>query len=205
MSTGSETKFSEKRARTRQRLLQATLEVMAEAGLHGASLDAIAKRVGVTKGAIYDNFESKDALIVAAMASLPEGATGFFNWPKGREGTVKQRMRRLGEAVLAGRGGEASRAALGQAEFDLYVLTHEDMRARLAEIGSMGPTRTQQNILELFAPEELPMSVEAFAVFLHSFVPGLVQFRAAAPRPPGDDVVLAIFEALAGPEPESGA
>jgi AcrR family transcriptional regulator len=198
MSSGPTSKLSEKRALTRQKLLHSTLEVLGEVGLHGASLDAIAKRVGVTKGAIYDNFESKDALIVAALATLPEEATGFFDWPKGREGTVGERMRRLAEAILAGRGREPGKAALGQAEFVLYVLTHEDMKSRLAQIATMGPSRTQERILELFAPEELPMPVESFAIFLHSFVPGLVQYQAAAPRPASREAVIAIFEALAG-------
>jgi AcrR family transcriptional regulator len=198
MSTDSEPKLSERRARTRQKLLEATLAVIGEGGLHGVSLDAVAKRVGVTKGAIYDNFESKDAMIVAAFASLPDEAMAPIVWPRGRDGTVRQRLRRLGEAVISGRG-ELERAAVGTAEFQLYALTHEDMRRRLAEITAMGPTRTQQHLLELFAPEELSMPLEAFAVLLHALIPGLAQFRAAAPRPPSRETILAMFEGLAGP------
>jgi AcrR family transcriptional regulator len=193
------TKLSEKRARTRRKLLEATLAVIGEGGLHGLSLDAVAKRVGVTKGAIYDNFESKDAMIVAAFASLPDEALSPIVWPKGREGTVRDRMRRLGDAVLAGRGGEPGAGATGATEFSLYALTHEDMRRRLVEITAMGPTRTQQHLLELFEPEELAMPVEAFAVLLHALIPGLAQYRALAPRPPSRETVLAIFEGLVGP------
>jgi AcrR family transcriptional regulator len=192
-------KLSEKRARTRRKLLEATLAVIGEGGLHGLSLDAVARRVGVTKGAIYDNFESKDAMIVAAFASLPDEALAPIVWPRGRQGTVRERMRRLGEAILAGRGGEPGAGATGVAEFSLYALTHEDMRRRLAEISAMGPTRTQQHLLELFAPDDLPMPVEAFAVLLHALIPGLAQYRALAPRPPSRETVLAIFEGLAGP------
>jgi AcrR family transcriptional regulator len=199
MSTDSEPKLSERRARTRQKLLEATLAVIGEGGLHGVSLDAVAKRVGVTKGAIYDNFESKDAMIIAAFASLPDDAMAPIVWPKGREGTVRERLRKLGEAVFAGRG-DVGRGAVGAAEFSLYALTHEDMRQRLAQIASMGPTRTQGHLLELFAPEELPMSLEAFAVMLHGLIPGLAQYRAAAPRPPSRETILEIFDAFAGPE-----
>jgi hypothetical protein len=53
-------------------------------------------------------------------------------------------------------------------------------------------------VLELFAPEELSMPVEAFALLIHALVPGLAQFRALAPRPPDKDMVLAMFEGLAG-------
>jgi hypothetical protein len=99
--------------------------------------------------------------------------------------------------VLAGRG-EVEKTAVGNVEFTLYALTHEDMRRRLAEITAMGPTRTQQHLLGLFAPDELPMPMEAFAVLSHCLIPGLAQFRAAAPRPPSRETVLAMFEGLAG-------
>jgi len=194
-------KLSERRALTRRKLIEATLALMGEGGLHGVSLDAVARRVGVTKGAIYDNFESKDAMIVAALASLPEEALAPIIWPKGRHGSVRERMRRLGEAVLAGRG-EVGKGALGAAEFSLYALTHEDLRGRLAEIVAMGPTRTKAHLLDLFAPEELPMPIESFALLLHSLIPGLAQFRAIAPRPPSRETVLAMFEGLAQAAPE---
>ena len=198
MSTSEpEPKLSERRARTRAKLLEATLSAIGEGGLHGVSLDAVARRAGVTKGAIYDNFESKDAMIVASFASLPDEAMAPIVWPKGRAGTVRERMLRLGEAVLAGHG-DVEKTALGNAEFMLYALTHPEMRRRLVEITAMGPTRTQQHLLELFAPEELPMPLEAFAVMLHGLIPGLAQYRAAAPRPPSRETILAIFEGLAG-------
>ena len=195
-------RLSERRALTRRKLLDATLAIMGEGGLHGVSLDAVARRAGVTKGAIYDNFASKDAMIVAALASLPEEALAPIEWPRGRQGSARERMRRLGEAVLAGRG-ELEKGALGAAEFSLYALTHEDLRGRLAEITAMGPTRTKEHLLDLFAPDELPMPVEAFAVLLHCLIPGLAQFRAIAPRPPSRETVLAIFEGLARAAPDS--
>lgn len=192
-----------RRALTREKLLQATLAAMQEGGLHGVSVDGVAKRAGVTKGAVYDNFESKDAMIVAALASLPEEQVAPIAWPVGRDGTVQERMRRLGEAVLA-RHDDVGRSALGPAEFALYALMHEDLRKRLAEIHAMGPTRTEQHILNLFAPEELPMPVDAFAVLLHSLIPGLAQYCAIAPRRPSRETILAIFEGLAAHAPDDG-
>jgi AcrR family transcriptional regulator len=189
--------LSPKRAETRQKLLEATLAVMAEGGVHGVSLDAVAQRVGVTKGAIYDNFESKDAMIVAAFATVPAAAMSPIVWPKGRHGSVRERLRKLGEAVWNGRG-DVTKSAIGAAEFNLYALMHEDLRRRMVEIESMGPTRTQENLAELFAPDELCMSIEAFALLLHALIPGLAQFRALAPRPPDKEMVLAMFEGLAG-------
>ena len=55
------------RAAVRRRLLNAALEVFAEQGFASASLDQVAEAAGLTKGAIYSNFASKDDLFFAMM------------------------------------------------------------------------------------------------------------------------------------------
>jgi AcrR family transcriptional regulator len=55
------------RAAVRRRLLDAALEVFAERGFAGATLDQIAEAAGLTKGAIYSNFAGKDDLFFAMM------------------------------------------------------------------------------------------------------------------------------------------
>jgi AcrR family transcriptional regulator len=186
-----------KRARTRARLLEATLELLRRDGLHRVSLDAIASHVGVTKGAIYDNFPSKDALIVAAINSRPDLGAGVFVWPTGRDGSVKERLRHLGRAVLDGFS-HSKFVAIAQAEFLLYALTHEDMRNRLGELTAFVPIGTEEQVLGLFAPRELPMPALAFAVMLNALIPGLMYARILTPRRASDDLILAMFEGLAG-------
>jgi AcrR family transcriptional regulator len=53
----------EKKAMTREKLLDAAATVFARKGFNGASLDDVAEEAGLTKGAVYSNFESKDDLI----------------------------------------------------------------------------------------------------------------------------------------------
>jgi len=55
----------ERRARTRERLLDAAADVFNRLGYHGASLEAVAEAAGYTKGAVYSNFSSKADLFVA--------------------------------------------------------------------------------------------------------------------------------------------
>jgi len=57
----------ERRARTRQALLDAAAELFAERGVDGASVDAIAERADRTSGALYDHFGSKDGLLFALL------------------------------------------------------------------------------------------------------------------------------------------
>jgi AcrR family transcriptional regulator len=57
---------------TRARLLAATTEVVAERGVSGARVADIARRAGLTTGAIYSNYRTKDELVAAAMAAQHE-------------------------------------------------------------------------------------------------------------------------------------
>lgn len=54
-----------RRSATRARLLEGALEVFAERGFHGASVEDICDRAGFTRGAFYSNFASKDELVLA--------------------------------------------------------------------------------------------------------------------------------------------
>jgi AcrR family transcriptional regulator len=52
---------------TRERLLSATARVIAERGYAQATIDQIAVEAGFTKGAVYANFASKEALLLALL------------------------------------------------------------------------------------------------------------------------------------------
>lgn len=56
--------------RTRERLLQAAFREVYRSGFQSASLDAILAAAGVTKGALYYHFKSKDALGYAIVEEI---------------------------------------------------------------------------------------------------------------------------------------
>ncbi len=58
---------TERKAATRTRLLDAAARVYAAHGFSGATLDDVAEEAGLTKGAVYGHFGSKDNLLVALM------------------------------------------------------------------------------------------------------------------------------------------
>ncbi len=53
------------RASTRERILEVALELFVDQGYDGTSLRDIAKRLGVTKAALYYHFERKDDIFLA--------------------------------------------------------------------------------------------------------------------------------------------
>lgn len=67
----------ERRAQTRERLLEAALDVFNRLGYHGASLEAVAEAAGFTKGAVYSNFASKAELFVALAERRSASAVGL--------------------------------------------------------------------------------------------------------------------------------
>lgn len=56
---------TKRRARTRQRLLDAALDVFAEAGFGRSTVEQVCERAGFTRGAFYSNFSSLDELFLA--------------------------------------------------------------------------------------------------------------------------------------------
>ena len=50
---------------TRQKIINATANLIVEEGLDSARISKIAKRAGLTDGAIYRHFENKETLLKA--------------------------------------------------------------------------------------------------------------------------------------------
>jgi AcrR family transcriptional regulator len=55
-----------RRGRTRVRLLDAAVDVFAERGVEGATVELICERAGFSRGAFYSNFSTKEELLFAA-------------------------------------------------------------------------------------------------------------------------------------------
>ena len=67
------------REETGERLLDGAMEAFAERGFHGASLDAICERAGLTRGAFHNRFASKDQLFLALYDRMADRLTGFVD------------------------------------------------------------------------------------------------------------------------------
>src|SRR5277367_6382731 len=117
----------DKRDRTRQALIDAALEVIAEEGFAGASLEAIARRAGVTRGSIYSNFADRDELMTAAVISRGMTLDRDFS----RVMPLQAQLQRFAENLLA----EFPVAAAGGdlvIEFQVYAMSQPRLRAQMA-------------------------------------------------------------------------
>lgn len=65
-------------SQTREKLLQAAVELFARNGFHAVGLDAIIDGAGVSKQTFYNHFESKDDLVLATLERRREGENKLF-------------------------------------------------------------------------------------------------------------------------------
>jgi AcrR family transcriptional regulator len=75
-------------ASAHQKVLDATFELMAERGVDGTSMDAIAEASGVSKATIYKHWADKDALLLEMMAE----ANGLHARPRFGSGNTRADM-----------------------------------------------------------------------------------------------------------------
>ena len=181
----------DKRERTRAALLESARAVIREKGYERATLDEVAKRAGMTTGAIYGNFKNREELFIAL---------GQTYWapirPKIKPGaTFAEAMRALARATLAAIE-ERTPVAVGRLTGLTYTLTNAELRSRVHEI-----TKSSYDVgaewLRTFDPSELPMSPEHLVRVLHVLIEGLVMQRILTPKLCPDEVFYAAFGALA--------
>jgi AcrR family transcriptional regulator len=184
----------DKRHRTRAALLEAARAEVREKGYAHTTLEAVARRAGMTTGAIYGNFRNRDELFIAL---------GQTYWapvkPRIKLGaTFADAMHAMAEATLAAIP-ERTTAAVGRLTGIAYALTRPDLRARVREITADSYELGAEWLRTLGDPRELPMPPEHLVRVIHVLIEGLVLQRILTPDLLPDEVFFAAFEALAHP------
>src|SRR6476620_10244426 len=182
----------DKRDRTRATLLEAARAMVREKGYARTTLEAVARRAGMTTGAIYGNFKNRDELFIAL---------GHTYWapvtPRIKPGaTFAEVMHAIAEATLAAIP-ERTTAAVGRLTGLAYALTSPDLRARVREITAGSYELGEEWLRTLGDPRELPMPPEHLVRVIHTLIEGLVLQRILTPQLFPDEVFYAAFEALA--------
>jgi AcrR family transcriptional regulator len=188
----------DKRARTRRRLLEAARELIREKGHERLTMEEVARRAGMTSGAIYGNFKNREELFIAL---------GHAYWapirPKIRpESTFEEKMRAFAEATVAAIP-ERRLAAVGRLTGIAYALTHEELRTRVQEETAASYELGVAWLRSVVAESDLPMAPELLVPVIHALTEGLLFQRFLTPELVPDEVFYAAFAALAGGRPRS--
>ena len=181
----------DKRERTRAALLTAARALIRERGYERTTLEKVAKRAGMTTGAIYGNFKNRDELFIAL---------GQTYWapvaPKISPGaSFAEAMHALAKATLAAVD-ERAPAAIGRLTGLAYTLKNAELRSKVVEV-TKGSYEFGTEWLSGFDPGELPMPPEQLVRVIHALIEGLVMQRILTPELCPEDVFYAAFAALA--------
>lgn len=192
-----------KKEQTRRRLLRAALEIVAEKGFANASLAEIANRAGVTTGAVYSNFRSKEALLLGlvdwqlaeALEADPAG------WPTADDSgrAVEQRM--VETAVFAARYADTAHSRrLAVLQMELFLLALRDRKVRTALLKSqrsvLANVAGELAKVEDPAPPGPPPSLEQLAEALNACIQGMQQHRLVDQEGMTDQVFEWVVRAL---------
>ena len=85
----------------RTQIVDCAIDTIAEMGFARASVDQIARRIGVSKGVITYHFPSKDEIVDAVIAKVVAGARGFIQPRVIAETSAAGRLRAYIESSLA--------------------------------------------------------------------------------------------------------
>src|SRR4051812_15868065 len=181
----------DKRERTRARLLEAARAIVREKGYARTTLGAVARRAGMTTGAIYGNFKNRDELFIAL---------GQTYWapikPRLKPGaTFIDVMDAMAVATLEAIP-ERTTAAVGRLTGVAYALTNPELRARVREITATSYQLGAEWLRTLGDERELPMPPEHLVRVIHALIEGLVWQRILTPELCPDEVFFAAFRAL---------
>jgi AcrR family transcriptional regulator len=137
-----------RRARTRERLLDAAYRQFCENGINGTSIEAITDDAGFTRGAFYSNFASKEELFLALIerenqARLDNLQDAFGNVM----------------APLAHAGGKPGPKLIEKVLADLFALQPEGRQWSLLN--------TEFRLLAMRDPQVAPQYLESMHAFQH--------------------------------------
>jgi AcrR family transcriptional regulator len=114
----------EKKARTRERLLEAAAKVFARKGFGATSVDEVAEEAGLTKGAVYSNFDSKEDLVRAVLDERQQRMLDIG--PAVHEGSIQEKAAEA-SALFSSVAAQERDSFLLFLEFAAYAVRNPDV------------------------------------------------------------------------------
>lgn len=185
-----------KRSRTRVKLLEAARELVREKGYEATKLDDIARRAGMTTGAIYGNFENREALFIALSKEYWKPIVPNVGENPGFADVLASIADELIAAIP-----EREAAAVGYLTGRAYALSNqkvlEDARAEMKSGYELGA----EWLADTVAEDELPTDAASTVRVIHALTEGLMLQRILAPDLVTDEVVRTAFRLLSQQTP----
>lgn len=123
---------TKRRPQTTAALVDAAYEVFAERGFHGASIEDICERAGLTRGAFYSNFANKEELFFRLFDRHADRVVAFWTDALAGSEAAEDPLATLFEGLFQQEKDE-QHWFLISAEFSLYAIRNPATAEKLAE------------------------------------------------------------------------
>jgi AcrR family transcriptional regulator len=187
----------EKQQQTRTAIIDAAITLFADHGVEGTSMEAIARRAGLTQGAIYSNFTGKADLWAAIgdQMSRTLDLNGLF----GADRPLRDQLADVGREVWQLLRTASRTELLLSQEFDLYLMRHPRERAKHARDARADQRRLAALLAKGAAGrgEPLPMEPERLARIIESIAFGLLHTFMIDARAVDEELCVGAFASLA--------
>lgn len=191
---------AQRRAATIGKLVEATIEAIAEVGYHNASLGEISRRAGMSKGGIFRHFDSRTDLVVAAAEEVGRRHMLAFDNIRARENADQP----LDLTHILHRARNQIRQETNTVWFELLVAarTEPELRARLAPVARALLDDVERVAVAALSPAVAPEVARLLATSIVHMFDGEAIFRSTYPRPELEDArieyVAHTFQRLTG-------
>ena len=188
----------EKKARTRAQLIDAAAAVFARRGLVAASLDEVAEEAGLTKGAVYSNFDSKEDLFQAVIDErLNEPMRHGAEVIDSSVGTTEEHAM-AGARVFVDVVQQEREVFLLSLEFNIHVARHPELapayvartREQLAQVVELIQERTTA------FGSSLPLPADQMAIAVEALSKGIALQKLVDPDSVPDDLLGRVYALL---------
>ena len=190
----------QRKAETRQRLLDAAAALFAERGIEAVSIDAIAEAADRTSGAVYAHFGNKDGLLQALVAGLVNETATVMDAELSMAVEGDDQLAALWQTFANPPPGPGRGWMLLEHELWLYASRHPESRSYLAARYAEARRMTTASLDEWQADgqAELPGSAEQVAPLLVALLIGLEMQHRLDPDAVPDDAAVIGLRALTG-------
>jgi AcrR family transcriptional regulator len=194
MST-SVTRTAQKQA-TRTAIIEAAAYLFARRGIDATSVDAVAARVGLTKGAVYANFESKRELIEAVAEAYGESAD--FRPLLRRDLPLRERLRLFGRSAATLLSGVSTERIQLDFEYQVYAKRNRAWGAKVRSSvkRSLTGLAVEFDAVNRERGERAPLPAEEFFDALVTLARGLTHQLAIDPDAISAEAVAKLFAQL---------
>jgi AcrR family transcriptional regulator len=165
------------RVASRRRLLDAAFASLVDVGYAGTTTAAIAERAGLSNGALFNHFATKDDLLVAAVVELVPAANAALDDTV--VGAVQQADDPVRAAIELVWLGMFAPVAVASAELYVAARTNSRLAAALAEVEPDARRALEEATVRMFPHLEGWSGLEALVTVVRSYVFGAATARSA--------------------------